>query len=92
MPDRRPAHFFAAVSKPWLVPSAPRLLSNAFVSSTESVSSRVECLLEWKPEVNEGNLSYRYGAPLLLAVIIGLIANFGPALTFVHSLTDRLVP
>lgn len=62
--------------------------------SGSAVTTRVERLLAWKAVPATARNYWRRTIPLALAAILGLglVANLGPALILVHSLTERLVP
>lgn len=62
--------------------------------SGSAVTTRVERLLAWKAVPATARSRWRRAIPLALIVTVGLglVANLGPALILVHSLTERFVP
>jgi len=67
-------------------------LATGLMSGVASVSSRVERLLAWKESSALTSYRTRYVAAVVLIAFFGLAVKLGPALVWVHSLTERLVP
>jgi BlaR1 peptidase M56 len=67
-------------------------LATGLVSAVASVTSRVERLVAWKESAATSGYNWRYGIAVVFVAFFALAAKLGPALVFVHSLTERLVP
>ena len=66
--------------------------ATGLVGVAESISMRVERLLEWSDDPTAAQYQRYVLAALGLAVILLLAANLGSALAMTHSLTELLVP
>jgi beta-lactamase regulating signal transducer with metallopeptidase domain len=67
-------------------------LATGLMSAVGSVTSRVERLMAWKESSVASSYRWRYIVAGALIACFVLAAKLGPALTLVHSLTERLVP
>ena len=67
-------------------------LATGLVSVTDSVTTRVERLLQWKESHVAPPKRWRYAIAGAFIAFFGLAAKLGPALLLVHCLTERLVP
>jgi len=67
-------------------------LATGLMSDVASVSNRVERLVAWERSSAPNPSPWNYVIAAALIACVGCVVKLGPALVFVHALTERLVP
>jgi beta-lactamase regulating signal transducer with metallopeptidase domain len=68
------------------------VLATELVSGPCSINLRVDRLLNWRVGGTPSRHGWRWALPVLLAVIVAIVSNYGAALVLTHRLTELLVP
>lgn len=68
------------------------VFATGLVSGSSSINLRVARLLKWRMAGQPSRQSWLWALPVLLAVIVGIVGNYGAALVLTHRLTELLVP
>jgi beta-lactamase regulating signal transducer with metallopeptidase domain len=74
-------------SQLWAEPA----LATGFVSGSTSIGVRLERLIEWRV-ASRRHLSSPWIILVLFTMILGIVGNYGVALSITHRLTELLVP
>jgi beta-lactamase regulating signal transducer with metallopeptidase domain len=71
--------------------SAEPALATGFVSGSTSIGVRLERLIEWRV-ASRRHLTSPWIILVLFTMILGIVGNYGVALSITHRLTELLVP